>query len=69
MFRRVISTAHQRVGFRYPLIFLAVILALYAVALDQGRLLSLSMGDAAYKINWLHEFFHDIRHVAGFPCH
>lgn len=19
--------------------------------------------------NWLHEFFHDARHAAGFPCH
>ena len=43
--------------------------ALYAVGLDQGRLLSVVQGQAALDQNLIHEFVHDARHAAGFPCH
>lgn len=42
---------------------------LYVVGLDQGFLLSLIQGARAFDMNLLHEFFHDARHVASFPCH
>jgi hypothetical protein len=42
---------------------------LYLMGLDQGWLLSLIQGSAAYDANLLHEFVHDARHAAGFPCH
>ncbi|MBI2318435.1 MAG: CbtB-domain containing protein [Chloroflexi bacterium] len=42
---------------------------LYLVGLDQGDALSLVQGDFARDQNLLHEFFHDVRHAAGFPCH
>jgi cobalt transporter subunit CbtB len=29
----------------------------------------LVQGNEAYGTMWLHEFTHDIRHAAGFPCH
>jgi len=45
------------------------LLGLYALALDQGFILSLFQGDIAFDINLLHEVVHDVRHVAGFPCH
>ena len=42
---------------------------LYLLALDQGWLLSWIHGLAAFDMNLIHEFVHDARHAAGFPCH
>ena len=42
---------------------------LYVLALDQGWLLSWIHGSAAFDMNLIHEFLHDARHAAGFPCH
>ncbi|WP_176358288.1 CbtB domain-containing protein [Mycobacterium persicum] len=39
------------------------LLAIYFVAFDQGAV-SLFGGDTH-----VHEFFHDARHLLGFPCH
>lgn len=41
----------------------------YALALDQGGLLSLVQGAQAFDMNFIHELIHDTRHAAGFPCH
>lgn len=43
--------------------------AVYAVGYDQGVLLEPVLGKAATAKNYLHEFFHDGRHLLGFPCH
>jgi cobalt transporter subunit CbtB len=43
--------------------------SLYALALDQGFLLSLFQGASAFDMNLIHELIHDTRHAAGFPCH
>jgi hypothetical protein len=40
---------------------------LFAVAFDQGQLASLVK--AAAGDSTVHEFFHDARHMLGFPCH
>ena len=45
------------------------IFLLYILALDQGFLFSLVQGARAFDMNLLHEFLHDARHSAGFPCH
>ena len=45
------------------------LLALYAVFLDQGQLLSPALGNVATTANYLHEFAHDGRHLLGAPCH
>jgi len=50
-------------------IVLLALLAFYALALDQGLLLSLVQGKIAFNQNLLHEVVHDARHAAGFPCH
>jgi len=42
---------------------------LFIVGYDQGQLLSLVQGEQAYNDLWVHEFSHDMRHAAGFPCH
>lgn len=44
------------------------LLALFAVAFDQGQLLSPLVAKAASS-NYLHELFHDGRHLLGVPCH
>ena len=43
--------------------------AFYLLGLDQGHLLSLVQGSAAFDMNLIHELVHDARHAAGFPCH
>ena len=48
---------------------LAGLALLYVVGLDQGQLLSLVQGSAAFDQNLIHETLHDARHLAGFPCH
>ncbi|MBC9723841.1 CbtB-domain containing protein [Streptomyces sp. TRM68367] len=50
----------------------AVILALVAldaVFLDQGALLSPVLGKVATSANYVHEFAHDGRHLLAGPCH
>ena len=42
---------------------------LFIVGYDQGQLFSLVQGEQAYNDLWVHEFSHDMRHTAGFPCH
>jgi hypothetical protein len=51
------------------LVALVALAALYVMGVDQGRLLSLVQGQAAIDQNLIHEFVHDARHTAGFPCH
>jgi hypothetical protein len=48
---------------------IVAILSIYIVGYDQGQFFSLAQGNDAYQSMWLHEFTHDIRHAAGFPCH
>ena len=49
---------------------LAVLLfGMFIVGYDQGHLFSLVEGQEAFDDMWMHEFYHDLRHAAGFPCH
>ena len=56
---------------KFSIVILAIIaiFSIYIVGYDQGQLFSLVQGNEAYNTMWLHEFNHDIRHAAGFPCH
>lgn len=59
---------------RFPKMSIAIlaiiaIFSVYLVGYDQGQLFSLVQGTEALDTMWLHEFTHDIRHAAGFPCH
>lgn len=47
---------------------LLALLAVYAVAFDQGLLAS-RLVDSAASGGVLHEAFHDARHLLGVPCH
>ena len=42
---------------------------IFIVGYDQGHLFSIAQGQKAYDELWMHEFYHDMRHAAGFPCH
>jgi hypothetical protein len=42
---------------------------LFIVGYDQGHLFSVAQGESAFEELWMHEFYHDMRHAAGFPCH
>jgi hypothetical protein len=47
----------------------ALLVVVYAVGYDQGMLLEPLLGKLSTLNNYLHEFFHDGRHLMGFPCH
>jgi uncharacterized membrane protein SpoIIM required for sporulation len=51
------------------LLIFVLIFGLFIVGYDQGQLFSLVQGEQAYNDLWVHEFSHDMRHAAGFPCH
>ena len=49
---------------------LAALALLFAVAFDQGQLAGMvGLAQAAAGDSTVHEFFHDTRHMLGFPCH
>ena len=45
------------------------IFGLFIVGYDQGHIFSVIQGEQAFIDQFLHEFSHDLRHAAGFPCH
>ena len=63
--RPTAATALRPVGI--ALIAALAMLLLFAVAFDQGQLQALVRAAAGDSI--LHEYFHDARHILGFPCH
>jgi hypothetical protein len=46
-----------------------MIFGMFIVGYDQGHLFNLAQGDQAFDTMWMHEFYHDMGHSAGFPCH
>jgi hypothetical protein len=51
-------------------VLLAILLfGMFIVGYDQGQLFSIVEGQKAFDDMWMHEFYHDLRHAAGFPCH
>ncbi|MBI4288736.1 MAG: CbtB-domain containing protein [Chloroflexi bacterium] len=66
---RMLSRVHSTGALWYALPLTLASVALFVLAFDQGQLLSTFLGQSAYQLNWVHEFFHDARHAAGFPCH
>ena len=44
-------------------------IGLFIVGFDQGHFFSIVQGEDAFIEQFLHEFTHDMRHAAGFPCH
>jgi hypothetical protein len=55
-------------------ILLAVLVfGVFMVGFDQGEVFGMSVpadgSGGTPGTNWSHEFYHDMRHAAGFPCH
>jgi hypothetical protein len=46
-----------------------MLFGIFMVGYDQGHLFSMAQGEPAFEDMWMHEFYHDMRHAAGFPCH
>lgn len=46
---------------------------IFIVGFDQGEMLGFTVpadgSEGDLGTNWAHEFYHDMRHAAGFPCH
>ncbi len=63
----------SRVQHHFPVWYIPILafstIILFAVGFDQGQIINTVAGQTATQLTWLHEFFHDARHVAGFPCH
>ena len=56
-------------GFAVGILVLILIFTMFVVGFDQGQLFSIAQGQQAFDNMWIHEFAHDMRHTAGFPCH
>jgi len=52
-----------------PFVLAFSLLAVFAVLFDNGALLAPFIGDVSYTANYLHELFHDGRHLLAAPCH
>ena len=61
-----------------PRAAVAILLGVFAfgifiVGFDQGEVLGFTVpadgSEGGSGTNWAHEFYHDMRHAAGFPCH
>lgn len=62
-------TARIPAGLMSATVVTLALLALYAVAFDQGLLAAQLTDAAAASGGVLHEVFHDGRHLLGVPCH
>ena len=67
--RTQVLTSHPATLLGTALVAAAALFALFALLLDQGQLLSVTMGEVARTANYVHEFTHDARHLLGAPCH
>lgn len=61
--------AFDRSDFGVFAALVAAFLAYLVLFVDQGHLFSVVQGQTAFDTNFMHEFVHDARHAAGFPCH
>jgi hypothetical protein len=69
-FSKLIEKAVTRVPKLAVGVLLGVLaLGTFMVGFDQGQIFSMAQGEQAYQDMWMHEFYHDMRHAAGFPCH
>ncbi len=55
--------------FAIAILAFVFIFGLFIVGYDQGHFFSVVQGEQAFIDQFLHEFTHDLRHAAGFPCH
>lgn len=55
------------------ILLLILAIGVFTVGFDQGEVFGVTVpADGSGGVpgtNWSHEFYHDMRHAAGFPCH
>ena len=69
-FRKQIQISETKISkTAIGLLIFVLVFGFFIVGYDQGQLFSLVQGEQAYNDLWIHEFLHDMRHAAGFPCH
>lgn len=56
---------------KMAIVVLAVVFVagMFVVGFDQGHIFSLVYGEQAFVDLYIHELTHDMRHIAGIPCH
>jgi uncharacterized membrane protein SpoIIM required for sporulation len=67
--RQIIKSSAQMPKIAVIILLSIMAFGLFIVGYDQGHFFSIAQGESAYKVMWMHEFYHDMRHAAGFPCH
>jgi hypothetical protein len=67
--RKIIQTIDRIPKTAVGILLGVMALGLFMVGYDQGHIFSVAQGQPAYDEMWMHEFYHDMRHAAGFPCH
>lgn len=68
--QRLITIAAQPISRMAVGALIAILFfTMFVVGFDQGQLFSVVQGQEAFDGKWIHEFAHDMRHAAGFPCH
>jgi hypothetical protein len=67
--RQITKSTEQVPKVAVVILFGIMAFGLFIVGYDQGHLFSIAQGHPAYEEIWMHEFYHDMRHAAGFPCH
>jgi hypothetical protein len=75
----IIGRQISKEGSEVPKIAVSILLGIlvfgmFAVGYDQGQLAEAFLGSVGIhpshtQLMMLHEFNHDLRHAAGFPCH
>ena len=66
---QITKTNHSTSILSAGVLFAIFGIGLFVVGFDQGQLFSIVQGQPAFSDLYLHEFTHDMRHAAGFPCH
>jgi hypothetical protein len=68
--QKLITIVAQSTSRMAAVALIAIMLfTMFIIGYDQGHLFSVVQGQEAFDGLWIHEFSHDMRHAAGFPCH
>lgn len=67
--RKVLTESTRLPKIAHGALIGVMLFGLFIVGYDQGHFFSLFIGNEAFESIWMHEFYHDMRHAAGFPCH
>jgi Probable cobalt transporter subunit (CbtB) len=67
--RQIAKEVHHVPRIAVGILVAILLFTMFMVGFDQGHLFSMVQGKSAFDNMWMHEFYHDMRHASGFPCH